>query len=271
MRVIDNAGATTTARATASIAEYPAGSGVYAKTLVAPLVAGQYTILWDNGATTPGNVAAEDLLVTSTPSYVAPSGTAYTTVANLKASLGITVTTYDDDLAECIEAASRGVDGICDRWFWLDTVDVTRYYTPSSPSLLLPIDDLVSVTTLKTDTTGDQTFATTLTRNSDYFLEPLNAAVENPARPYTVARLNPYGQYWPPWIRSVQIVGKFGWPAVPAPVVRATSLLSAILHKRKDAVFGFAVAGVDTETAMRIAQTDPTIRGLLNPYMRLSI
>lgn len=64
VRVIDNAGATTTARATAGIAEYPAGSGIYAKTMTAPGSAGQYTIVWDIGSTAPGNMAIEELVVT---------------------------------------------------------------------------------------------------------------------------------------------------------------------------------------------------------------
>lgn len=66
VRILDNAGATTTARVTAGIAEYPASSGVYYVTLTAPSTAGQYTILWDNGTATPGNIATEDLVVAET-------------------------------------------------------------------------------------------------------------------------------------------------------------------------------------------------------------
>lgn len=65
VRILDNAGVTTTARVTAGIAEYPASSGVYYVSLTAPSTAGQYTILWDNGSTTPGNIAIEDLVVTT--------------------------------------------------------------------------------------------------------------------------------------------------------------------------------------------------------------
>lgn len=64
VRVIDNAGATTTARATAGISEYPAGSGIYAKAMTAPGSAGQYTIVWDTGTDAPGNMAVEELVVT---------------------------------------------------------------------------------------------------------------------------------------------------------------------------------------------------------------
>lgn len=63
VRVIDNTGLTTVARVTAGIIEYPAGSGIYEMTLTSPAVAGQYTILWDDGVSTPGHVAVEDLVV----------------------------------------------------------------------------------------------------------------------------------------------------------------------------------------------------------------
>jgi hypothetical protein len=47
VRILDNAGGTTTARATAGIAEFPAGSGFYTVTLTAPTTAGQYSVFWD--------------------------------------------------------------------------------------------------------------------------------------------------------------------------------------------------------------------------------
>lgn len=268
VRLIDNAGATTTARSTASITEYPAGSGIYAKTMTAPATAGQYTIVWDNGATTPGNVATEDLIVTSSTTYTAPTGTAYISAADFKTTQGITVTTYDTDIATCVEAGSRAVDHFCRRRFWLDA-DATqiRYYNPTGR--ICAIDDLTTLTNLKTDSGGDGSFATTLTLNTDFTLEPLNAAVENPVQPYTLARLVSSGTYWPAAPRSVKVTGRFGWPAVPAPVVRATTILANILLKRQEAPFGIVTAGVDQETAMRIAQTDPTIRGLLSPLVRL--
>lgn len=60
---INNAGGTITARTTSGIAEYPSGSGIYYVSLTAPSTPGQYTILWDNGSVTPGNVAVEDMFV----------------------------------------------------------------------------------------------------------------------------------------------------------------------------------------------------------------
>ncbi len=63
VRIIDNAGSTTTARSTASITEYPASSGIYTKSMTAPSSSGQYTVVWDNGTQTAGNFACEELNV----------------------------------------------------------------------------------------------------------------------------------------------------------------------------------------------------------------
>lgn len=63
VRILDNAGGTPLARSTSGIAEYPSSSGIYYVSLVAPATTGQYTIMWDNGSATPGNVATESLVV----------------------------------------------------------------------------------------------------------------------------------------------------------------------------------------------------------------
>lgn len=68
VRVLDNSGATTIARAT-GFAEYPAGSGVY---YLAPFTfpddLGSYTLFYDvdGGTGAPGSTATEDLEITST-------------------------------------------------------------------------------------------------------------------------------------------------------------------------------------------------------------
>lgn len=80
LTVFDNEGNITVARLSAGIIETPAGSGVYSRPgNVAPAVLGQYTLLWDNGAETPGNVATDSLTVTYSapgPPVPAPPGSA---------------------------------------------------------------------------------------------------------------------------------------------------------------------------------------------------
>lgn len=71
VQILDNTGGVTVARTTTGIAEQPAGSGVYAKSFVAPLTVGQYTLVWDEGTISPGTVATEDLTVLA--AVVSPS------------------------------------------------------------------------------------------------------------------------------------------------------------------------------------------------------
>lgn len=51
---------------TTGIVEMLGATGEYMATLTAPSVAGAYTILWDNGSLTPGNIGTEDLTVSGT-------------------------------------------------------------------------------------------------------------------------------------------------------------------------------------------------------------
>lgn len=64
VRILDNAGGTTTAATTSGIAEFPSGSGVYYVSLTAPSTPGQYSIVWDTGTLSPYTTAVEDLTVT---------------------------------------------------------------------------------------------------------------------------------------------------------------------------------------------------------------
>lgn len=67
--VIDNQGNTTTPRSTGAISEYPSGSGLYWVTLTAPLVEGDYSVVWDDADT---RSVAATLLVSTAP--VSPGG-----------------------------------------------------------------------------------------------------------------------------------------------------------------------------------------------------
>lgn len=65
VRILDNAGGTTVARSTSGIFELLAGSGIYGKTLTAPPGLGEYSVMWDDGLTTPGHTASDTLIVGS--------------------------------------------------------------------------------------------------------------------------------------------------------------------------------------------------------------
>ena len=92
----------------------------------------------------------------------------YASIADLKGALGITSTTDDTVMRKILESASRAIDNYTNRFFYCKTQ--TRYFDGGVP---LFVDDLLSVTTLKTDEDGDATFENTFAA-TDYILYPLN-------------------------------------------------------------------------------------------------
>ncbi len=68
---------------------------------------------------------------------------------------------------------------------------------------------------------------------------------------------------------TVQIVGSFGWSAVPTDIKMASVILSARLWKRFDSVLG--VAGFGDLGAVRVSRFDPDIEALIGPYKRIRI
>lgn len=192
----------------------------------------------------------------------------YAELGEMKATLELVGESFaDDDIALALTAASRGIDNVCGRRFWLDEDNTSvRYYSPDD-ECELALDDIVDLQELATDPGGDGTFEETWTVNTDYILEPLNAADDG--WPYTCARRHPLsGLYFPTcYPRSVRVTGQFGWSAVPESVKSATVILATKLVRRaREAPFGVVSIGLDGG-AMRIARTDPDVMFLLGEYM----
>lgn len=210
------------------------------------------------------------ILVHVTPEAPTAAGTDYLTLEQLKSAREMTGYSYADaEMAVAITAASRAIDNLCHRRFYQDA-DATsvRYYTPRHTTRLF-IDDLVTLTTLQTDQNSDSTFEATWTENTDFFLEPLNAATDG--RPYTMVKTAPFSSYrFYCWPRSVKVTGRFGWSAIPDPIVQATSLLaSRLLARSREATFGVITAGgIDSGVAIRIAREDPDVAILISDYIR---
>lgn len=260
--LLDGDGGTTVAATTSGITEFPTGSGRYEVNLTAPSTTGQYFVLWDNGTQTPGNVAAgDDILVTSETGAAAAGGTdsLYVSRAELKATLQLTVSTYDDDIDLVITAASRAIDGYKNTRYY--PTSETRYYDPPTGTAL-EIDDLNTLTSVKADLTGDGTFETTWTNGTDFVLEPYNNALIN--APYRTIRLLPQsGAYWPRYRKSVQVVGSFGWAETPILVKQACKILAQRYWNRKDSPMGVLALGIDG-VAVRLSRTDPDVAFLLD-------
>lgn len=165
-----------------------------------------------------------------------------------------------------VAAASRSVDAYTGQRFFTDTGVETREYLASGN--LVTVDPISTTTGLivKTDTSGDGTYASTLTISTDFILSPANAPDNTPPAPYTKIWLPtatfPLSSGRP----NLEVTATFGWPTVPDDVKAATLLLARDLFKEmKDAPFG--VAGVAEFGVLRIRQNG-TARMLLGRYRR---
>lgn len=187
----------------------------------------------------------------------------YATIQQVKDALRVS-DALDDSLIEMsIEAASREIDAYCQRVFYPTTA--TRTYRCDS-NFLLEIDDLISLTTLKTtaQTAWDTTWGA-----ADYQLEPTNGIVGGLTQPYT--RVRAIGNFTFPIMPNVtvQIAGVFGWSAVPIDVRLACVILSQRLFKRFDSPLG--VVGMGDLGAIRVSRIDSDVHALLAPYAKVSI
>ena len=126
----------------------------------------------------------------------------YGDLVQLKADLGITATTDDTRLLAILVSASRVIDNLCGRTFYVETA--TKYFDAQNP---LFVDDLLSVTTLKTDEDNDGTYENTLTENTDFYLYPLNRY------PKTRVKITPSGSYgsFGYFMKGCEIIGLWGY------------------------------------------------------------
>jgi hypothetical protein len=188
-------------------------------------------------------------------------------------------TTFTDadkvNMEIAIEACSRLVDQWCDTTFYARTE--TRYFT-SQFSDLLYVDDLISITTLKTDNDNDGTYEITW-QTSDYWLEPRNARIktnEADKEPYRQIRINTNGNYYFPVTHyGIEITGLWGYTdgiddndeptQIPPFVKNAMLLMANRVYRRKDAIFG--VSGTPQLGVMTVqarVQEDTDIINLLS-------
>ncbi|MAH46762.1 hypothetical protein CMI37_13115 [Candidatus Pacearchaeota archaeon] len=199
----------------------------------------------------------------------------YCTLAELRAQISITEagdTTDDSVLEQRIEAISRAIDYLTGRRFYTTDADESRYYSPPHPRLFLCPDDILSITTLKTDEDGDLDYDNTWSSSTDYFLEPYNAAVETPPRPFTRIRTMVSGNYGFPTIpKGTEITGKFGYStaANQPPQIKAATLLAAQkAFMRRGAPFGLAGGPNARLQLAAFIQQDLDVMMFIEPFKR---
>lgn len=177
-----------------------------------------------------------------------------------------------------LDAASRWIDGHCHRQFSLDETVTVRYFAADDRYELdlgafeIGTNDSVVIAT----DDGSGLYSTTVSESS-YQLEPVNAPFASPdPRPFTSVRA--LGGYWPTAATSssrqerVRVTARYGWPAVPEPVVRACLTLTASAFEnpggvRSESIDGYSVTylsagGVEVGVPpFVLSQVGPYVRG----------
>jgi hypothetical protein len=191
----------------------------------------------------------------------------YATLAELKGYLTIDDSMEDQLLENIIEAASRSIDRIANRRFYLDSSASARTYRPAD-LLRVFTDDFGSTTGLvvKTDPDATGTYQTTLTLNTDYIVEPVNAAAKG--RPWNYITVVSGEAFSLPvnYRPQVEVTARWGWPTVPDDINQATLILSADFYKRKDSIGG--VLGLSELGAIRMSPLGRDITAMVRAYKR---
>lgn len=197
-------------------------------------------------------------------------GQFYCGLEELKDRLGITDNTDDSSAQMAIQAASSWINEYVGQHFY--RVTESRTFRPYN-IWELDIDPVISVTALNVDTTGNGPFDEAWVQNVDYQLivahNEYNVNAAGVQRPYRKVQVLQAGKWFPfTWPYShldrIQIIGTWGWPAVPPGVAQACLVLAAQWFKEKDAPFG--VAGVSDFGVVRI-QSNPWVVEQLRPYI----
>jgi hypothetical protein len=233
--------------------------------------AAQYLCWWE--VTTTAGGFTQDMAEALIEFRAHQNAQVYVELEQLKSTLELTGTRFaDQDIELGAAAATRAMESGTGRRFWLDTGTANvQYYTPEMLRLQ-PIDDLVTLTSVKVDRTGDGVYEETWTNGTDFVLEPLNAATEVPAKPWEQIRVRRYSGRWLPVSieKSIEVTGQFGWAAVPAPIKAATTVLAEQVVKRmRESPTGVAAMGIDG-IAIRVARSDPLIAGTIADYTRIA-
>lgn len=197
----------------------------------------------------------------------------YATLNEIKAYLSISDTVDDTLLENLVESASRSIDRIANRRFYLDSTASARLYRAYS-DIFVYTDDIGSTTDLAVaiDENGNGTYTKSVTLNTDYILDPLTAPSLN--RPYTQLTMVSNTQMWPifPGLTQnglrpgVRVTAKWGWPEVPNDINMACLILTADLYKRKDAPGG--ILGLGDLGVVRMSPLGRDVTAMVRAYKK---
>ena len=187
--------------------------------------------------------------------------------------MSISDNTDNDLLEDLIESASRSIDRMANRRFYLDATASARLYRAYS-DIFVYVDDIGTTSNLAValDINGNGTYTKTLTLNQDYILDPLTAA--SLGRPFTQLTMVSNTETWPifPGLTQnglrpgVQVTARWGWPSVPDDINMACLILTADLYKRKDAPGG--ILGLGDLGVVRMSPIGRDVTAMVRAYKK---
>ena len=195
----------------------------------------------------------------------------YTTLAAFQSYANMSTITGDETttIEQAIEAASRTIDRIANRRFYIDASATARLYRTTDFYTLF-VDDIGSTTglTVKFDATGNGSYTDTQTIDVDFILDPVTAPQLE--RPFTqITMVGPTTFPLPISRRpQVQVTAKYGWynGTPPDDIVEACLILSADYVKRASSVGG--VLGLSELGAIRMSPLGRDIAAIVRAYRR---
>jgi len=192
----------------------------------------------------------------------------YAQLDDLKSLLRIPASDTVDDaqLTRSIEAASRRIDGVCDRIFFQEPTVSARVYDATNLASV-SIDDVSTLSGFVVKVDDGFDYATTLVLDVDFRVEPLN----NLSKGLPVYRLVSLSGVFPrSTVRpGVQVTARWGFPTVPSAITEATLLMAGRLFKRGDSLLG--VAGFTDMGVITVRGVDPDVDHLIQPFRRMAV
>jgi len=192
----------------------------------------------------------------------------YAQLDDLKSLLRIPASDTVDDaqLTRSIEAASRRIDGVCDRIFYQEPTATARVYDATNLASV-SIDDVSTLTGFVVKVDDGFDYATTLVLDVDFRVEPLN----NLSKGLPVYRLVSLSGIFPrSTVRpGVQVTARWGFPSIPSAITEATLLMAGRLFKRGDSLLG--VAGFSDMGVITVRGVDPDVDHLIQPFRRMAV
>lgn len=203
--------------------------------------------------------------------------TAYATLPDVKTWVQLDDAIDDLVLDGARTAVTQWIDEYCQRHFWPDGatgLEVARTFAACGWSTvdLGAFNDLVSVTEVATDESGDGTFET-VWASTDYQLHPVNRPT---GRPYTRieavgTRTFPLRYTWSSRADRVKVTGIWGWPAVPEAVHQACLMQTGRVLKRRNSPEGITGFGNEFGHIRVSNRLDADVQMLLDPYRRVAV